>query len=116
MLNKVLLIGYVGNDPEVRYFDENQSVANFSLALHRPSYKTKAGKIVPEQIDWVRVSSRGDAARFAEEFVKKGTRVFVEGRLSTRTYTDKQGLQHNITEVVAERLSFVDLRSSVKHQ
>lgn len=107
-LNKVLLMGYVGADPEVRYFDENQSVANFTVALNRPAYRSRTGKAVPEQTDWIRVTSRGEVARFAEEYVKKGVRLLVEGRLTTRTFTDKQGLQHSVTEVFAERLSFLD--------
>lgn len=111
-LNKVLMIGFVGNDPEVRYFDNNQSVANFSLALKRAAFRTKAGHTVPEQTDWIRVATRGDVARFAEEYIKKGSRILVEGRLNTRTYTDKQGVQQTITEVVAERISFVDYKPS----
>lgn len=113
-LNKVLLIGYVGNDPEIRYFDDNQCVASFNLALHRPAFRSKTGRLVPEQTDWIRISSRGEVARFAEEYVKKGSRLLLEGRLATRSYTDKQGLTHMITEVVAERISFVDSRNDKK--
>lgn len=104
------MIGFVGKDPEIRYFDEHQSVANFNLALKRPSYRTKAGHIVPEQTDWIRVVTYGEGARFAEKYIKKGSRLLIEGRLSTRTYNDKQGIPQYITEVVAEKLSFVDYK------
>ena len=111
-LNKVLLIGFVGADPEIRYFDENQGTASFSLALHRPAFRTKAGKVVPEQVDWVRITCRGETTRFAEQYVRKGSRLLVEGRLATRTYADKQGVSHTLTEVIAERLSFVDYKTN----
>lgn len=113
-LNKVLLIGYVGADPDIRYYNDKQSVAAFSLALKRPAFKTKSGNISPEQTDWIRISAFGDAAILAEEYVRKGTRLLVEGRLSTRSYTDKRGVAHNITEVVAEKLTLLDAARGAK--
>lgn len=115
-LNKVLMIGFVGKDPEVRYFDNNQCVANFSLALKRPAFRSKEGHIVPEQTDWIKVSTRGEVALYTEKYVKKGSRILVEGRLSTRTYTDKQGVQQYITEVIAERINFVDYKSTSSNE
>lgn len=113
-LNKVLLIGYAGSDPEVHYYAENQAAATFNLAVTRPSFRNNNGQLVPEQTDWIRIASFFQSARYAEENIRKGSRVLVEGRLSSRQYTDKKGVTHSVTEVIAEKLSLLDKNSTRK--
>lgn len=106
-INKVILVGYVGKDPEIRYLKERFSVANFSLATTHTVGKTAAGGAREEQTEWHRIVAFGEQAAFAEQWVRKGSLLAVEGRISYRNYTDKQGTMHSITEIVAERLHFV---------
>jgi len=98
-LNKVLLIGNVGKDPDVRYTKSGQAVADLSMATS-DSWKDKQGQ-KQERTEWHRVVLWGQLAEFAQNYVKKGRLIFVEGRLQTRDWTDKQNVKHYTTEVVA---------------
>ena len=97
-INKVILVGYIGKDPEIRYL---------SLATTHTIGKTASGGTREEQTEWHRIVAFGEQAAFAEQWVRKGSLLAVEGRISYRNYTDKQGTMHSITEIVAERLHFV---------
>lgn len=106
-LNKVILVGYVGMDPEVRYIKENMATATFSLATTQPSYRLRSGAMSPERTDWHRIVTYGEQALFCEKFVRKGHLLMVEGRVSYRKYSDKNNVMHSVTEIVAERVGYV---------
>ena len=99
MKNKVQLIGNVGNDPEIKTFDGGKKVVNFTLATNE-SYKNDKGEKV-EQTEWHRVSAWGNTAEIIEKFVTKGKEIAIEGKLTHRSYDDKNGEKRYITEVVA---------------
>ena len=110
-LNKVLLIGFVGRDPDVRYFDSGSAVANFPLATSERGYTLANGTTVPERTEWHNIVVRREQVPFVERWVKKGSGVFVEGKLRTRNYDDASGTKHYITEVHADRIEFFSIGS-----
>ena len=101
MKNRVQLIGHVGNDTEVRTF-EGGKVANLNIATN-DSYTNKKGEKV-EQTEWHRIVAWGSTAEIIEKFVSKGKEIAIEGKLSTRSYDDKEGNKRYITEVVVSDL------------
>ena len=105
MLNKVILIGNVGRDPEVRYFDNGVAKAQFSLATTE-TYKNKEGQRV-DQTEWHNVVTWRKSAEFVEKYVKKGDKMYVEGKIKTRSYDDKDGVKKYITEIWADNMQFV---------
>ena len=102
-LNKVLLIGNLGKDPEIRNLENGSMVATFSIATTE-SYKDKSGNW-HDQTDWHNIVAWRNLAEAAEKYLKKGSPVFVEGKLRTRTWEDKDGRKHYQTEVIAEELT-----------
>jgi single-strand DNA-binding protein len=99
MKNKVQLIGNVGNNPEIKTFDGGKKLVSFTLATNE-SYKNDKGEKV-EQTEWHRVSAWGKTADVIEKFVTKGKEIAIEGKLTHRSYDDKNGEKRYITEVVA---------------
>jgi single-strand DNA-binding protein len=107
-LNKVILIGRLGRDPELRYTPSGQAVANFSLATDE-SYTTKDGQRV-ERTEWHRIVVWGKQAEFCGNYLSKGRLVYVEGRLETRKWQDNQGQDRTTTEIRADRVLGLDSR------
>ena len=101
-VNKVILVGNLGRDPEVRYMPSGDAVANIALATSS-KYKNKAGEMV-EETEWHRVSFFGRQAEIVGEYLKKGRSVYIEGRLQTRRWDDKEGVKHTSVEVVANEM------------
>ena len=110
-LNKVMLIGNVGRDPEIRYVNPDMPVAMFSVATSERGYRLPNGTEVPEQTEWHNVVLWKSLARYAEKSVHKGDKVYVEGKIKTRSYDDKNGIQRKITEIYAENLEVLNSRS-----
>lgn len=108
-LNKIMLIGNLGNDAETRFTTNNLSVTSFSLATSR-SYKGKDGNWVNETT-WHNVVSY-NLPDFFKEALKKGKKFYVEGRFSKRDYTDKEGVKKYFTEVISEKLIPLDAKES----
>jgi single-strand DNA-binding protein len=98
-LNKVMVIGTLGRDPEMRFTPSGRSVANFSIASSR-SWKTADGEIHKET-EWFNVVAWEKLAEISKEHLKKGSRVYVEGRLQSRNWQDSEGIQHKSIEIVA---------------
>ena len=98
-LNKVMLIGNLGKDPEVRYTQGGQAVANFNIATNE-SWTDKAGA-KQERTEWHRIVVWGKAAELCGEYLSKGRQVYIEGKLQTREWTNKEGQKQYSTEVVA---------------
>lgn len=110
-LNKVILIGNVGKDPDVRYFDSGAAVANFPLATSERGYTLANGTVVPERTDWHNIVVRRDQVAFVEKWVKKGSLVQVEGKIRNRSYDDQNGVKRYVTEIHADRVEFFSLGS-----
>ncbi|MCW3806528.1 single-stranded DNA-binding protein [Plebeiibacterium marinum] len=106
-VNKVILIGNVGKDPEVRYFENDRAVANFPLATTERGFTTSAGQQVPDRTEWHNIVVWGGLAKVVESYVKKGTQIFVEGKIRTRSYDDKDGNKRYVTEVYADNFQFL---------
>ena len=100
-LNKVILIGNVGKDPDVRYFDSGAAVANFPLATSERGYTLANGTVVPERTEWHNIVVRRDLVPFVEKWVRKGSGVYVEGKIRTRNYDDQSGVKRYVTEIHA---------------
>ncbi len=109
-INKVILIGTLGRDPEIRYLPSGEAVANISLATNS-KYKNRAGEMVDET-EWHRVSFFGRLAEIVGQYLKKGGSVYVEGRLKTRKYTDQSGIEKYATDIVANEMQMLGGRSS----
>ncbi len=108
-VNKVILVGNLGKDPEVQYLDNNVSVARFSLATN-DSYKDKDGNRV-DQTEWHNITAWRGLAKIAEDFLKKGSKIYLEGKIRTRSWDDKQtGEKKYATEIVADNFIMLDRR------
>lgn len=108
-VNKVILIGNLGRDPEVRYMPSGDAVANISIATTE-TWKDKNGE-KQEKTEWHRVAMFGKTAEIAGEYLKKGSQVYIEGRLETRKWTDKEGHERYTTEIRADRMQMLGSRS-----
>src|ERR671934_122128 len=104
-VNKVILIGNLGRDPEVRYTPSGQAVANFTVATNE-AWTDKSGQ-KQERTEWHRVVVWGKAAENCGEYLSKGRQVYIEGRLQTREWTNKEGAKQYTTEVVANQVVFL---------
>jgi len=108
-VNKVILVGNLGKDPEVRYMPSGDAITNITLAT-TDSWKDKNGE-KQEKTEWHRVAFFGRLAEIAGEYLKKGSQVYVEGRLQTRKWQDKEGQDRYTTEIVADRMQMLGSRS-----
>lgn len=109
-VNKVILVGNLGRDPEMRYMPNGDAVANFSIAT-TDSWKDKAG-VKQERTEWHRISMFGKLAEIAGEYLKKGSSCYVEGKLQTREWDDKEGNKRTTTEIIADRMQMLGGRSN----
>lgn len=109
-INKVILIGNLGIDPEVRTLESGTKVARLSVATSE-SYTNKEGARV-EETEWHSITLWRHFAETAEKYLKKGSKVYIEGRLRTRSYTDKEGIQKYTTEIICNNMQMLDPRPS----
>ena len=109
-INKVILVGNVGKDPEVRYLDKNVAVANFPLATTERGYTMQNGTQVPERTEWHNIVVWRGLAELAEKYIRKGTQLYVEGKLQTRSW-EKDGVKRYVTEIYAENVQLLGKRS-----
>jgi len=107
-VNKVILIGNLGRDPETRYTTGGDAIANLNIATTE-QWKDKSGE-KQEKTEWHRVVLFGRQAEIAGEYLKKGRSVYIEGRLQTRKYTDKDGVEKYSTEIVGDRMQLLGSR------
>ena len=106
MLNKAQIIGNLGRDPEVRYLPSGDAVANISVATTE-KWKDKASGEMKEHTEWHRISFFGKLAEVAGQYLKKGSTVYVEGKIQTREYTDKDGVKKYATEIKGEVMKMI---------
>lgn len=105
-VNKVILLGYVGADPTLRYID-TRPVATFTLATTERAYTSPTGAQIPERTEWHRLVMWDAYAETAEKYIRKGTRLYVEGKLRTRLWEDRNTIKHNVTEIVVDYLEIL---------
>ena len=109
-MNKVMLIGNVGKEPEVRYYDADQAVAQVLLATTERGYTLQNGTQVPDHTDWHTVLLYRGLAKVVEKYVHKGDKLYVEGKIRYRTYDDQRGQRRYITEVLADNMELLSPR------
>ena len=107
-LNKVFLIGNVGKDPEVHYFDSNTRKASFTLATTDRGFTRTDGTAVPERTEWHNIVVWRGLADVVEKYVRKGSKLFIEGKITSRSYEDKSGVKRYVTEITAENLELLN--------
>ena len=110
-LNKVQLIGNVGKDPDVRYLDNGVAVATFPLATTERGYTLTNGVQVPERTEWHNVVVWRGLAETVEKYVHKGDKLYVEGKIRTRSYDDQKGIKRYVTEIYVENMEMLSPRS-----
>jgi single-strand DNA-binding protein len=110
-LNKVLIIGALGSEPEMRYTPSGKPVTSFSVAVSR-GWRTSEGER-KEATEWFNVVSWGNLAEICNQHLRKGSQVYIEGRLQTRSWDDAGGVKHFRTELVANEMIILDGRSYV---
>jgi single-strand DNA-binding protein len=110
-VNKVILVGNLGRDPEIRYLPSGEPVANITIATSS-KYKNKSGEMV-EETEWHRVTFFGKLAEIVGQYLKKGRSVYVEGRIKTRKYTDKDGVEKYATDIIANEMQMLGAREGM---
>ena len=108
-VNKVILIGNLGKDPEIRYAPSGSAICNITVATSR-NWKDKTSGERQEETEWHRVTMFDRMAEIAGEYLKKGKSVYIEGRLKTRKWTDKEGVDRYSTDILADRMEMLGSR------
>lgn len=106
-MNKVMLIGNVGVEPTVRYYEADQAVAQVRLATTERGYTLQNGTKVPDHTDWHNLLFYRNLAKMVERYVHKGDKLYVEGRIRYRSYDDKRGQRHYVTEILCENMELL---------
>src|SRR5512133_4065252 len=111
-VNKVILVGNCGRDPDIRYLPSGQAVANVSIATSSKRKDKQSGEMI-EETQWHRVTFFDRLAEIAGEYVKKGRPIYVEGRLKYRKYTDKDGVEKSATDIIATEMQLLGSREGM---
>ena len=106
-MNKVMLIGNVGKDPEIRYVDAGVCVASLVLATTERGYKLQNGMEVPDRTEWHNIVLWRGLAETVEKYVKKGDKLYIEGKIHTRSYDDRNGVKRYVTEIWADAMEML---------
>ncbi len=110
-MNKVMLIGNVGKEPDVRYYDQDQALAQLRIATTERGYRLPNGTQVPEHTDWHTVLLYRALAKFVEKYVHTGDRIYVEGRIRYRSYDDQRGVRRYVAEILADNLELLTTKT-----
>ena len=113
-VNKVIIVGNLGDDPKINYSSSGSTITNLSVATAE-SYKDKQGE-KKEKVEWHRVVMYNKLAEIAGEYLKKGSKVYLEGKLQTRKWTDKQGAEHYTTEIIANEMKMLGSKANASKQ
>lgn len=111
-VNKVILIGNVGKDPEVRYLDSGVAVATFPLATSDRAYTLANGTQVPERTEWHNIVLWRGLAETAEKYVHKGDKLYLEGKIRTRSYDDQAGMKRYVTEIFVDSMEMLSPKAA----
>ena len=106
-VNKVILIGNVGREPNVRYYDRDQAVASLTLATTERGYQLQNGTQVPDRTEWHNHVFWGGMAKTVEKYVHKGDKLYVEGSIRSRSYDDKNGVNRTIVEIYVNNMEML---------
>ena len=106
-INRITLLGNVGGDPDVRLLDGGVKVASFTLATTERSYTKRDGTVVPERTEWHNIVLWRGLADIADKYIRKGSELYIEGPLRTRSYEDRNGVKQRIAEVYADNLELL---------
>lgn len=109
-VNKVILLGNVGKDPDIRYFDQNKAVANFTLATTERAHTGKDNQQIPERTEWHNIVVRGGLVQVVEKFVHKGSKLYIEGKIRSRQYVDRENQNRFVTEILVDELEILSRR------
>lgn len=102
-----MLIGNVGRDPEIHYYEADQCVASFTLATTERGYTLPNGTSVPDHTDWHNIVLFKALAKYAEKYIHKGDKLYIEGRVRYRSYDDKKGVRRYVTEIYGDNLEWL---------
>lgn len=108
-----MLIGNVGKEPDIRYYDSDQAVAQFPLATTERGYTLQNGTQVPDHTDWHSVLMWRGLAKVAEKYVHKGDRIYIEGRIRYRSYDDQKGQRRYVTEIWADNMELLTSKQAI---
>ena len=106
-VNRVTLIGHVGKDPDVKHFDNGTAVASFSLATTEKGYTAQNGTTIPDRTECHNIVCLRGLAKVAEQYVKKGSQLYIEGKIRSRSYDDASGVKRYITEIYVDNLELL---------
>jgi single-strand DNA-binding protein len=109
-VNKAIVLGNVGNEPEVKYMSSGDAVANFSIATSE-KWKDKQTGQQQEKTEWHRITAYKKLAEIIQQYVHKGSKIYIEGKLQTRKWTDQNGVEKYTTEIIANQMQMLDSRS-----
>lgn len=111
-VNKVILIGNVGKDPDVRYLENSVCVANFTLATTERGYTTQSGVQIPDKTEWHNIVAWRGLAEVAEKYVRKGTQLYIEGKIRTRSWEDQNKIRRYTTEIYVDNMELLGRREA----
>lgn len=111
-VNKVILIGNVGQDPKVTYYDGGNCVAQLSLATTEKGYTLQNGTQIPDRTEWHNLIFRNRLGEIVEKYVHKGDKLYVEGKIRTRSYDDQAGIKRYVTEIFVDNMEMLSPRST----
>lgn len=111
-VNKVILIGNVGKEPEVKYFDNDTPVANLSLATTDRAYSLSNGTQIPERTEWHNLVIKRGLAEVVSKYVHKGDKLYIEGKIRTRSYDDQSGIKRYVTEIHVDNMEMLTSKST----
>lgn len=114
-INKAILIGNVGKDPDVRYLDKNVAVANFTLATTERGFTMQNGTQVPDRTEWHNIVAWRGLAELAEKYIRKGSQLYIEGKIQTRSW-EKDGVKRYTTEIYAENIQLLGKKSEQSNE
>ncbi len=106
-VNRVILVGNVGVEPEVKYVERGMAVASVRLATSEPSYTLENGTVIPERTEWHNVVLWRKQAELVEKYVHKGDKLYIEGKIRTRSYDDKSGIKRYVVEIYADTIELL---------
>jgi len=110
-VNKIILLGYLGKDPETKTFSDGGQVTNFSLATTEKGFTTKSGQQIPDRTQWHYIQVNGKMSEVADKYLKKGSKLYLEGIVRYRKYTDSNNVERQITEIHATTFDMLTPKS-----